>query len=41
MLRDKKALKELKKLGWRLLIIWECKTRNSITLKKILGKFLD
>ena len=41
MARDKKAIKDLKKLGWQPLIIWECKTRNPITLKKILTKFLD
>lgn len=41
MARDKKAIKDLKKLGWQMLIIWGCKTRNPINLKKILTEFLD
>jgi G:T-mismatch repair DNA endonuclease (very short patch repair protein) len=40
MARDKKAIKDLKKLGWQMLIIWGCKTRNPVTLKKILTNFL-
>jgi len=39
--RDKKAIKDLKKLGWQMLIIWGCKTHNPITLQKILTKFLE
>lgn len=38
--RDKKTIKDLKKLGWQQLIIWGCKTRNPVTLKKILANFL-
>ena len=40
MARDKKVIKGLQKLGWRPLIIWECKTRNPLSLRKILAKFL-
>ncbi len=35
-LRDSKNRKELKKLGWDVLVVWECQTRNpSLILKKI------
>jgi DNA mismatch endonuclease (patch repair protein) len=27
--RDARNLKELKKLGWRVLVVWECQVRNS------------
>lgn len=31
--RDKRHLKELKKLGWRVFTIWECEIKNSVNLK--------
>ena len=41
--RDIRNLKELKKLGWRVLIIWECQVKNSNLqhLKRRLETFLD
>ena len=27
--RDRKAFAKLEKLGWRVVVIWECETRNS------------
>ena len=35
--RDKRHQRALKKLGWKVIVIWECKTEN---LKKI-GRFGD
>ena len=31
--RDKKAQKELKKMGWKVVKIWECKVKNSKNIK--------
>jgi len=39
-LRDSKNRKELKKLGWKVLVIWECQTRESEFLLKKLKTFL-
>jgi len=39
--RDKKNIRELKKLGWTALVVWECRTRNSEKLKMILLHFLE
>ena len=38
--RDQKAIRTLKKAGWRVLVVWECRTRNSSALKARLGRFL-
>ncbi len=41
-LRDSKNRKELKKLGWSILVIWECQTRKpALLLKKIQRFFPD
>ena len=39
--RDKRNLKELRKLGWKILIVWECQTRDIDKLTKRLNRFLD
>jgi DNA mismatch endonuclease, patch repair protein len=39
--RDKMNLKDLKKLGWHCLIIWECDTKNIQKLEKSLNDFLS
>lgn len=36
--RDKKHLAELKDLGWEVLIVWECETKN---LKNLEGKIVE
>jgi len=37
--RDRKAKKELKKLGWRVIVIWECETRKPENLiRKLVNK---
>jgi DNA mismatch endonuclease (patch repair protein) len=38
--RDGNALKELRKLGWSVLIIWECETKNLAGLTEQLSSFL-
>ncbi len=39
--RDKRHIEELNKQGWSVLIIWECETKDTDTLKKRLKNFLD
>jgi len=39
--RDKRQQKELHKLGWKTLIIWECQIKNLDHLKRILADFLE
>ena len=38
--RDRKNIRELKKNGWRVLIVWECWTKNLPLLRKKLSTFL-
>lgn len=39
-LRDCRNHVELKKAGWRVLVIWECETRKPVELPRILSKAL-
>ena len=41
VIRDKRNLGKLRKDGWKVLVIWECQTRNSEKLISKLKKFLD
>jgi DNA mismatch endonuclease (patch repair protein) len=38
--RDKKNLRKLRKDGWKVLVVWECWTRNPSALKDRLMRFL-
>ena len=38
--RDRKNLAELRRRGWDVLTIWECRTKNAAELSKLLVKFL-
>lgn len=38
--RDKRSLKELRALKWKVLTIWECETKNPERLARVLTKFL-
>lgn len=38
--RDKKSLKELRRLGWKPLVIWECQTKKPESLEKRLIRFI-
>jgi len=39
-LRDKRNLAELRKTGWKILIIWECWLEAPAKIQKILQSFL-
>ena len=41
VVRDKRNLRRLRKDGWKVLVIWECQTRNSEKLIDRLSKFLN
>lgn len=38
--RDRRSLQALRRAGWRVLVVWECRTRKPGRLPEILGKFL-
>lgn len=38
--RDRRVLRELKKLGWNVLIIWECQLRDQVAVSAVLTAFL-
>jgi len=38
--RDKESLRDLRKLGWKVLIVWECQVKNDQMLSKRLLNFL-
>ena len=39
--RDKFVRKKLRKEGWKVIVVWECETKNSETLKNRLSKYLS
>lgn len=39
--RDARKESELRELGWKVLVIWECETRNSEVLGRRLSAFLS
>jgi DNA mismatch endonuclease (patch repair protein) len=39
--RDADALRTLRRAGWRVLVIWECQTRDADRLRARLAKFLE
>ncbi len=41
--RDQRVRRELRTLGWRSLVIWECslRTRNAAALERTIAQFLD
>lgn len=38
--RDARRLRELKGMGWRVLVVWECETNDLPRLRRRLGAFL-
>jgi DNA mismatch endonuclease (patch repair protein) len=38
--RDKRTIRELRKIGWRVLILWECEVRSS-KLQERINHFLE
>ena len=41
VVRDAEALEELEGRGWRTLVIWQCETGDSSTIKALLARFFD
>jgi len=39
--RDKRNIRQLRKDGWRVFVVWQCQTRKPETLKRTLYKFLN
>src|SRR6266550_7834855 len=39
--RDRRNLKALRRDGWKVMIVWECETRNLQALSKRIEKFLS
>ncbi|MEQ1712517.1 MAG: very short patch repair endonuclease [Hyphomicrobium sp.] len=39
--RDREALQALRRSGWRVLVVWECETRDSGRLNRRLSAFLS
>lgn len=39
--RDRRAIRALRRKGWRVLVVWECQTRDIDRLEKRIKKFLD
>ena len=39
--RDDRKLADLRRLGWRTLVVWECETENESELAHRLGHFLS
>lgn len=39
--RDRRVLRELEKLGWKVLIIWECQLREQLAVSSVLTAFLN
>ena len=41
-LRDKQHMRTLRKLGWKVLVVWECQVKgDGLALPRRLGAFLD
>ena len=38
--RDKACRRQLEEMGWKILVVWECQTRDIETLKETLSVFL-
>jgi DNA mismatch endonuclease (patch repair protein) len=39
--RDRRAVRQLRKLGWRVLVVWECRISGENQLRRRLSKFLS
>lgn len=38
--RDRRAIRELHNLGWKVLVVWQCQTKNRASLENRIAKFL-
>ncbi len=39
--RDRRAVRALRKSGWRVLIVWECQTRDAVRLESRLWRLIE
>ncbi len=39
--RDRKNIKLLEEMGWRVLLVWECQIKDAALLKKDINEFLS
>jgi DNA mismatch endonuclease (patch repair protein) len=39
--RDKRAVEKLRAMGWRVLLVWECATREPATAKSLLERMIS
>lgn len=39
--RDRQVTRQLRRLGWAMLVVWECETANPAKLATKLARFLD
>jgi DNA mismatch endonuclease (patch repair protein) len=40
MQRDRRTIRELHKLGWKVLVVWQCQTKNRALVENRIAKFL-
>lgn len=38
--RDKKAIRDLRRLGWQILVVWQCKLKDESKARETLLRFL-
>ena len=41
VMRDRQAQRSLKKLGWKVLVIWECQTREADSLNRAIQRIVS
>ncbi len=39
--RDRKNARQMRALGWKILIVWQCQAKNQLELAKRLQRFLE
>jgi DNA mismatch endonuclease (patch repair protein) len=39
--RDRRSLRDLRRRGWMVRVIWECQTLDSKKLRQMLGRFIQ
>lgn len=40
VIRDRSAIGRLRRLGWRILVVWECEIKDSVAIKGKVKRFL-
>lgn len=39
--RDRRVTRALRALGWKVLVVWECQTENTLRVARRLSEFMD